>query len=289
MRKILLMIPIFVFPVAGSAEAAKQIKVLTTTSEGVAVRAKIKLKVFPTGETNAYVLREGKGYSIISVESCDDFVSLSAVPDVIGINRKINDDVPDWLPCEEPEVVFNDFQIQRLTLSVNNPAYSSADFWQQTLGVDAETTRPELPGILAEAFRNQEYGKISIITTELQQALRTAGKSQDADFLYALAIDASANGVLSANGRADLINDALRYSSETNRFELTTDAQAIVRNYQTETLRLPQNSQNLGRIDWSTMRSLQGGATVAVPDYTLGAGEIQSFEVKQELFEINPG
>lgn len=284
MRKLSLFIAIFLCTLPGWAEAAKQIKVRTTTGDGVPVQAIIKIKIFPSGEKDAFIQRERNGVSIITVEQCDEFVSLSATSNVIGITRKINDDVPDWLPCEEPEVVFNDFQIQRFVLSVRNPAYGGAEFWRNTLGNEATASRPELPETLAAAFRNQEYGKISIITTEIQRALRAAGKSQDADFLYSLAVDASANGILSAKGKNDLIDDALRYSPTTNRFELTDDAQAVVKAYQAEALRLPQNSETLGQIDWQTMKSLQGGTNVRIPSVDLGAGDIRSFEVDRELF-----
>lgn len=288
MHKGVLAVATFLLIGATQAEAAKKIKILLKTDNGLNVTADIKVKSFPSNEIDAYVLSSGNGFSIIALEKCDEFVSLNAVPNVFGISRKINDDVPEWLPCEEPEIVFNDFQIQIFTVSVRNPIYGKADFWRQTLGQQALIEKPHLAEELATAFQGQEYGKISLITTEWQNVLRESGKTQEADMLYSLAVDAAAQGVLSVKARSDLNEQTLQYSPVTKRFELSKEVQSVIRDYKSQSYNFPQNPKDLGQIDWNLMRSLQGGADVSVPDVKLDADKLNSFSFDRNSLSMGP-
>lgn len=273
---------------AQPVEAAKRIKVVMKTSDGVGVKARLKVKAYPAAAVDAFVLNEGNGYAIISLENCDDFVSISAVSTVVGIARKLDGQTSEWIPCKEPEVVFDDFYIQRFAISTSNALYRDTEFWRQTLGPAAVASKPDLPKQLASAYESQEYGKISIITTQLQNSLREAGKQQEADFMYSLAIEAAAQGVLDANNQPDLIGEAVKYTPSTKRFELTEDGLAAIKTYKVENLGSSRTDGRLGSIDWSTMKSLPGGAAVQVPNVTLDAKGIQSFEVKENLLAVLP-
>ncbi|TBB53881.1 hypothetical protein ELH44_09460 [Rhizobium ruizarguesonis] len=258
---------------------AKAIKIVTVTEEGKSITAKIRIKSYPDPENDAYVLRSGEGFKVISVDKCNDLVSISAISETIGIIRKTGDSVPDWLPCTEPELTFNDFVIVPLTLSISNPEFKQTEFWSKTLGKAAVEMRPELPRDIADAFAKQEYGKISIIASELEKSIREAGKVDEADFLYSIALDAGARGVLmSASQNVDpTMADILEYSTNSHRFELKADVMEAVQDYQIKNLGLAKESKALGKFTWETMKSLPGGDNVYAPQYQLRPSAAEDF------------
>ncbi|MHC2529408.1 hypothetical protein ACVIEM_006555 [Rhizobium leguminosarum] len=258
----------------------KAIKVVTVTEDGGFIRAKIRIKSFPDPEKDAYVLRDGQGFKVISVDKCDDLVSISAVPETVGIVRKTADNVPDWLACKEPELTFNDFVIVPLTVSISNPELMQTEFWSKTLGATAVKFDPKLPQNIADAFAKQEYGKISIIATELERPIRAAGKVGEANFLYSIAIDAGARGVLASAGKPvdPTTTDILEYSPDNNRFELKTGVKSMVKDYQIKNLGFAADTKNLGKFTWQTMKSLPGGDDVYAPQYQLRPDAVANFD-----------
>jgi hypothetical protein len=261
----------------------KAIKVITITEDGRRVNARIKIKAYPESEKEAYILGEEDGYAKIAVDKCDSFVMIMAESETIGIVRKAEDLVPDWLPCKEPEVTFNDFLIEPMMFSTSNPAYKTEGFWRKTLGDVAVNSNPNLAKDIADAFSNQEYGKISIITTELEKTLRTAGKKDEADFLYSLAVDAGARGVLQSGGIISDVATAnvLEYSKDTGRFELRADVKVFVEQYQAKTFDYSPYSQQMGKFNWETMKSLPGGDVTFAPDYQIGGDAAMQFDGTQ--------
>jgi hypothetical protein len=277
MLEITVLLSLFLPGVAVDAKPRpKQIKVVTVTDRGEAVKAKIRIKAYPEPEKDAYVLRDGKGFEIISVDQCDSFVTITAVSETIGLVRKVGDDVPDWLSCTEPEVTFNDFVVVPLTVSVDNPDFQQPDFWTKTLGDAAVQGNPVLAADIAEAFKLKQYGKVSIIATELERSVRASGKTTEADFLYALALDAGARGVLSQGGAMGAGN-TLVYSIENDRFELKADVKAAISDYQIQNFNYDRDSDLLGKFTWKTMKSLPGGDQVFAPDFQLSPDALTDF------------
>ncbi|MGO7097487.1 hypothetical protein ACCS94_18685 [Rhizobium johnstonii] len=167
----------------------------------------------------------------------------------------------------------------RAYLSISNPEFKQTEFWSKTLGKAAVEMRPELPRDIADAFAKQEYGKISIIASELEKSIREAGKVDEADFLYSIALDAGARGVLmSASQNVDpTMADILEYSTNSHRFELKADVMEAVQDYQIKNLGLAKESKALGKFTWETMKSLPGGDNVYAPQYQLRPSAAEDF------------
>lgn len=88
------------------------IKVITVTKDGTPIRARVRIKPYPNPEEDAYVVQVDKQFKIIQVGKCDESVWIGVRPETIGIVRKIG----NWLPCRQPELKFDDFEIVPLAL-----------------------------------------------------------------------------------------------------------------------------------------------------------------------------
>jgi hypothetical protein len=240
------------------------------------VTAALKVRATDAPEADAHVVDVGDGYKVILISKCDSFVSITAISDTVGIVRRLGDAVPDWLSCREPEIKFDDFVIVALTFSTTNPEFKTADFWSSTLGDAAMKANPKLPEEIAGAFAEREYGKVSVITTELEKSVRDVGKVDEANFFYALALDAAARGVLTMvpNDKGDPAKaDVLDYSAESKRFELKPDMIPLVGEYQMKNLGYlgyTSQSSKLGKLDLETKMSLPGGKDVRLSDFQIG-------------------
>jgi uncharacterized surface protein with fasciclin (FAS1) repeats len=256
----------------------KSVIVRTITDSGDNIRATIKVKIFPKDEAVAYVKVEGSGYKIVLLERCDDTVSLFAFADTLGIIRKQGDAVEDWLPCKEPEVVFNDFRITPFDTGLNKKALSDPVFWNNAFESGNSVVNAALSADIADAFAKKEYGKISIIGSELHQQFRAAGKQSEADFFYSMSVDAAAKGILESTGISKATDAAAtEYLAATGRFELSLGAKTFVEKYQQEKLGISASSEDFGKIGWTTMKSLAGGDSARTALYQLPPDSIAEF------------
>jgi hypothetical protein len=269
---------------AEDARPPKIITVRTVTDQGANIRASVRVRMFPKEEADAYVKTEGNGYKVVVLERCDDTVSLKAFTDTFGITRKQGDLVEDWLPCKEPEVVFNDFVISDFDIAPVKKAFSDPIFWDNAFGSNNSVVNVALSKDIADAFANQQYGKISIIGSELHQQFKAAGKQSEADFFYSLAVDAAAKGVLQvADGGPPSLVDRTEYLTSTGRFELSPEAKALLEKYQQDKLGIAPGSEGFGKVGWLTMKSLAGGETARVAEYKLDPGQIAVFNAEDFL------
>lgn len=243
----------------------KPVTVITKFEDGRPVEARIMVRRFDKAdeEVKPTIGSSASGTVVVLLAECDGNVGLNATARSLNVTRKKK----DWLPCNEQQVTFNDFVAEPFATALANPSLTMPGTWVAVLGPEAVASKPGLPNEVATAFANKEYGKISIIGTELNVGLRRAGKIDEADYFYALAQEAAALGAAEAIGSAGIGSAATDFVAITGRNELTPDARLIIEKFQMKKLGLPKDYANLGKVDWQTMKSLPGGVDVFAPDF----------------------
>ncbi|PWW04038.1 hypothetical protein DFR52_101728 [Hoeflea marina] len=258
---------------AATAASGKTVRIVTRTSGGAEVWAEVKQKRLDGEVSDVSYIRHVKGLAEIYAPSCDATLYFNAYTTKLGVN---NPEGERWLPCAQPEVTFSDFELMTATILYRDKRFSDPATWQKAFG--GVVTDSTLPDQLAEAFANKEYGRVAIISTELKEQFRTAGKVEEAGFFYGIAIDAGARGAVA---KLDLpISDETleTFAYFDDRPELTTEAKGWLGDYQIKDLGVSAGAQNLGKLDWKTMRSLQGGDSANVELYKVPDGAIANFD-----------
>ena len=251
------------------------VRIVTTTTGGLKVWAKVKQRKINGEVTDASYIRRTKGLAEVFVSNCDQTLFFNAYTTTLSVNNPVGE---RWLPCRSPEVTFSDFELMSATIFYDNDQYSDPAVWKKAFGDSVLDL--DVPTDLAQAFANREYGRVSIIGTELNQQFRTAGRDDQADFFYALAVDAGARGAAAKLGL--LIEDGTLETTTlyNDRLELTAQAKDWVGQYQMMDLGAKSDTKDLGKVDWKTMRSLPGGADVNVAKYDVPFAAIAEFDTE---------
>jgi len=262
--------------VDAATSAYKYIRIVAKTKDGTPFKARLSKKKFPAEETEPFIVQSSTGVYTIVEDKCDDTIYYKIIPTSVFVVRAENS--PEWLPCTEPEVVFEDFILAESISLDSESNYSSPKFWRSLIPwTDASADINMLPNELASAFREKEFGKIAIITSEISNELRSLGKHPEADFFYSLSVDATGVGIASKLEEKAPNAPVTVFVPAKDRIEFTPEGKALLEAYQIKTLGLSTDSNEFGKAGWQTMKSLPGGTGVVAENYK---GIIENFSIE---------
>lgn len=256
--------------------AAKHVMIVTMTTGGTPINAKLEKRV----SVDRWQLVPGQftsdGHFETDEANCDGTIEYRASDDS-GMYVRI---VAVTKFCTEPEVVFNDFVPANYALWSKNSIFLKGETWVAVLGdsPDAVTKGNEAATAFEAAITNGQYGRVAFMANEMAAQLRNAGNSQAADYMGALAIDATTRGVLQAQGQQPDAIGAL-VPDKSGKPILSFDAKVKISKYQVEVLGVDPKSTSLGRVDLKTIRSLDGGNATNAEDWKLNPKTLTKFDV----------
>jgi hypothetical protein len=256
--------------------AAKHVMIVTMTTGGTPINAKLEKRL----SVDRWQLVPGQftsdGHFETDEANCDGTIEYRASDDS-GMYVRI---VAVTKFCTEPEVVFNDFVPANYALWSKNSIFLKGETWVAVLGdsPDAVTKGNEAATAFEAAITNGQYGRVAFMANEMAAQLRNAGNSQAADYMGALAIDATTRGVLQAQGQQPDAIGAL-VPDKSGKPILSFDAKVKISKYQVEVLGVDPKSTSLGRVDLKTIRSLDGGNATNAEDWKLNPKTLTKFDV----------
>lgn len=260
----------------GVAEA-KHVLIVTMTTGGTPINAKLEKKAGADRWDPVPGKFTSDGHFETDEVSCDGTVEYRASDDS-GMYVRI---VAVTKICTEPEVVFNDFVPANYAVWSKNSIFLKEETWVTILGdgPDGVAKSTEAAAAFEAAITNGQYGRVALMANEMAAQLRTAGNSQSADYMSALAIDATTRGILQAQGQQPDAVGAL-VPDKSGKLLLSPTAKVKIGKYQVEVLGVDPNSTSLGRIDLKTIRSLDGGKDTAAENWKLKPATLSKFDVK---------
>jgi len=180
--------------------------------------------------------------------------------------------------CKAPEMTFAEFvdlrQYASISMGANVDWTTALASYDETGMVTAE---------LSQAYASREYGRAAIIGSELAAQFRAAGNLEAATFFGMASMQATTEGII-ATGKIDVpasiaSGPIIDLDYMTGKPELVRDAVELNKTYQVEVL----GRRPTGKADWSTMRSLPGGAEAYAPRYDLSEDALRSFDLDRAI------
>lgn len=262
---------------AAAAELIK-VRIVTRTNDNMGVNVKIERRKNGGAWKDAEVTPKGMGIYERFEDVCDESVEYRA----ISTKSFLAQIAIRQVKCTFPEVVFADFYV---TASNLIERFTDENSWMLALGgvENAEGYARAYATQVRLDYANADYGKIAILGSEIASQLRTAGKPQDAEVFAALSVDATVRGVAARRSLQLDNTKVLVYDPVADQVVLSEQAKSVVQAYQTENLGFAKTAPTLGKADWKTMRSLDGGQTVLTYRIRLPDGAISDFNTEPFL------
>ncbi|MEX2745602.1 hypothetical protein AB3480_30725 [Rhizobium mongolense] len=257
----------------GQAPAAT-ITIVTQATDGRPLNAVLEKRVAgqwePVQGTQAAI-----GRFETSEATCDTSILFRASDDSGVYSR----DIKVTKTCSTPEVVFNDFVPGVWVVWQSGSRLQDSSYWTKVLGDSGgNAIGPNAAGAFTAAIKNNEYGQVAVMANEFSAQLKQAGNTSAADYMAAIALDATTRGVLLKQGeQVDAINSLV--VGESGKLVLSSDARKKIVDYQVQDLGRNPKSNSLGKVDWQTIRSIDGAKAKSANDWKLPKGVIESFSV----------
>ncbi|WP_331376139.1 hypothetical protein [Sinorhizobium chiapasense] len=270
---------------AGTADVLRKVVIVTRSTPATGEKF-VAARIWRSIDGGEWKELQGNRPTIGIMESmeakCDTSISYKAA----AMWNTHTRDISATAPCNEPEVVFNDF-IPTDQASIDPAALSSRKTWIAVLGgtSSAVAKGEAFASTFQTAILNGEYGVVAIASSELAAQLRAAGRIKDANIFASLSVDATLSGIAQTQEipPEDLKN--LTSQKSGSFIVLSNKAQKVIEDYQLNDLGISADAQSFGKIDWQTMRSIPGGKSTSAVEWELPSDALTSFDVQQ--FSIN--
>jgi hypothetical protein len=222
--------------------------------------------------------RPGIGVVETAETKCDVTVSYKAVAMYGDYTR----DVTATEPCNEPQVVFDDFVPTQIASTLDLNQLTNSDAWTAALGNGdlAAAKGQKFAASFQSALIKGDYGVVAIASSELSAQLRAAGKDKEADAFGTLSIQATLNGIAQSKQLDPNLLTGLTFKQKDGAVVLSQDAKSVLEGYQND-LGLSDTSSGFGKTGWATMRSLNGGDLTSASEWKLSTKAVSEFDVSK--------
>jgi hypothetical protein len=255
---------------------ATTIVIVTQSTEGRGINVMVERRINGGLWTPVRGKRTADGRMSAVEPVCDNTVEYRAA-DLFGLYVSSMESI---IPCHEPEVVFEDFVPVFSGTWASDDSLTNVDTWTQVFGdgePQARTAREAVAAIGAARSKG-EYGQVAIMASELAAQLYAAGNGKSAAYMRALAIDATTRGAVVALGDTPATVETL-VADPSGYLVMSPVAQDKIKQFQLNVLGAEPSSPSLGKIDWKTMRSLEGGTANGAAAWQLPAEALAKFDV----------
>lgn len=214
----------------------------------------------------------GTGRTAISEESCSSKVQYK-----VSAKRSRyfqHNDAPKF--CSAPEVLFDQFVDTKDFGVFTSARYAEKSIWSAAFSEDGDAE--QVAKELADSIAQGDYGRTAIIHSELASQFRKAGKQDSAKVFEALSYGATLEGITTTSASDVGQNSALITIDPFIKRPVLTEAGAdIIATYQLE--KDPsRDAADLGKADWTTMKSLAGGKEARTYRYELPTDALVNFD-----------